>query len=187
MTNNGGKGAASPKNDPTLSSTSHGPEDRPQPTDFDITSSQTAGWVESRCGAVAVGQASLLPPLSVGGAQGARPWLRFHIPLIEPDVRYLRIRLSDKPSCLRPRKVVCARRQMNQPQYLIEVPVGEARRPPARHFVFLAQPSTQPLSSVGVQQVIRRTDGTQAEVICPAPKLPVQPTHNLFGIQQPRA
>jgi hypothetical protein len=27
-----------------------------------------------------------------------RPWLRFHIPLIEPDVRSYRIRLSDKTS-----------------------------------------------------------------------------------------
>jgi len=32
--------------------------------------------------------------------------LRFHIPLIEPDVRISRIRLSDKDSCFRPRKVV---------------------------------------------------------------------------------
>jgi len=31
--------------------------------------------------------------------------LRFHIPLVEPDVRFSRIRLSDKVSCLRPRKV----------------------------------------------------------------------------------
>jgi hypothetical protein len=28
------------------------------------------------------------PPLSVDGALKARPWLRFHIPLIELDVRY---------------------------------------------------------------------------------------------------
>src|SRR5271169_3953724 len=44
-------------------------------------------WVESGCGAVAVGRACLLPPLSSGGALVARPWLRFHIPLIEPDMR----------------------------------------------------------------------------------------------------
>ena len=31
--------------------------------------------------------------------------LRFHIPLIEPDMRISRIRLSDKDSCVRPRKV----------------------------------------------------------------------------------
>ena len=75
--------------------------------------------VESRCGAVTVGLASLLPPLSVGGALRARPWLRFHIPLIEPDVRSYRIRLSDKTSRLRPRLVAPSRSQANES----EVPV----------------------------------------------------------------
>jgi hypothetical protein len=56
--------------------------------------------VESRCGAVAVGRTYLLPPLSSGGALVVRPWLRFHIPLIEPDVQISRIRLSDKTSRL---------------------------------------------------------------------------------------
>ncbi len=44
--------------------------------------------VESGCGAVAVGSAYLFPPLSSGGASIAEPLLRFHTPLIEPDVRY---------------------------------------------------------------------------------------------------
>src|SRR5271155_1664553 len=35
--------------------------------------------VESRCGAVALGRAYLLPPLSSGGALLVQPWLRFHI------------------------------------------------------------------------------------------------------------
>ncbi len=39
-----------------------------------------------------------MPPLSSDGALVVRPWLRFHIPLIEPDVRRYRIRLSDKTS-----------------------------------------------------------------------------------------
>src|SRR4051794_8748059 len=47
--------------------------------------------VESRCGAVAVGWAYLFPPLSSGGASLAQPWLRFHIPLIEPDVQICRV------------------------------------------------------------------------------------------------
>ena len=47
--------------------------------------------VELRCGAVAVGWAYLFPPLSSGGASLAQPWLRFHIPLIEPDVRICRV------------------------------------------------------------------------------------------------
>jgi hypothetical protein len=35
----------------------------------------------------------ITPPLSSGGALVVRPWLRFHIPLIEPDVQISRIRL----------------------------------------------------------------------------------------------
>jgi hypothetical protein len=56
--------------------------------------------VESRCGAVALGRTYLLPPLSSGGALMVPPWLRFHIPLIEPDRQISRIRLSDKTSRL---------------------------------------------------------------------------------------
>ncbi len=52
--------------------------------------------VESRCGAVVLGLAYLLPALSVAGASLASPWLRFHIPLIKPGVRFSRTRLSDK-------------------------------------------------------------------------------------------
>ena len=62
---------------------------------------KTTRMVESRCGAVALGRTYLLPPLSFGGASLVRPWLRFHIPLIEPDRQISRIRLSDKTSRLR--------------------------------------------------------------------------------------
>ena len=58
-------------------------------------------WVESRCGAVALCRTYLLPPLSSGGALVVPPWLRFHIPLIEPDRQISRIRLSDKTSRFR--------------------------------------------------------------------------------------
>ena len=54
-----------------------------------------------------------MPPLSSGGASIAQPSLRFHIPLIEPDLQDFRIRLSDKTSCLRTRKVVST--EPNQP------------------------------------------------------------------------
>jgi hypothetical protein len=62
--------------------------------------------VESRCGAVAVGRTYLLPSLSSDGASMVPPWLRFHIPLIEPDRQISRIRLSDKTSrlCFRVRR-----------------------------------------------------------------------------------
>jgi hypothetical protein len=56
--------------------------------------------VESGCDAVALDGTYLLPPLSSGGASLIPSWLRFHIPLIEPDVQLSRIRLSDKTSRL---------------------------------------------------------------------------------------
>jgi hypothetical protein len=50
-------------------------------------SRESGSTVEWGSGAAAVGRACLLPPLSSGGALVARPWLRFHSPLIEPDMR----------------------------------------------------------------------------------------------------
>jgi len=64
--------------------------------------------VESECGAVAVGRTYLLPPLSSGGASLVRPWLRFHTPLIEPDMQISRIRLSDKTSRVFACNAVCS-------------------------------------------------------------------------------
>ena len=55
---------------------------------------------------MAVGMGCLLPPLSSGGARVPKPWLRFHTPLIEPDMQVARIRLSDRTSRLHPRHVV---------------------------------------------------------------------------------
>ena len=62
--------------------------------------------VESRCGAVALGRTYLFPPLSSGGALVVQPWLRFHIPLIEPDMQISRIRLSDKSSRFRVQRLL---------------------------------------------------------------------------------
>ena len=52
--------------------------------------------------------------------------LRFHIPLVEPDVRVSRIRLSDKDSCVRPREVARAQVQPDEPQRIVKELVGEA-------------------------------------------------------------
>jgi hypothetical protein len=70
-------------------------------TGSDRPTVKAALLVESRCGAVALGRTYLLPPLSSGGASIVPPWLRFHIPLIEPDRQISRIRLSDKTSRFR--------------------------------------------------------------------------------------
>jgi len=47
-----------------------------------------ARWFRCRLG--------LLPTLSVAGALMSITLLRFHIPLVKPDMRISRIRLSDK-------------------------------------------------------------------------------------------
>jgi hypothetical protein len=55
--------------------------------------------------------------------------LRFHIPLIEPDVRYSRIRLSEKASRFRPRKAARSLSEPNQTKPIMktryrEIPGG---------------------------------------------------------------
>jgi len=74
----------------------------------EVRSRERLKSVESECGAVAVGRTYLLPPLSSDGASLVRPWLRFHTPLIEPDVQISRIRLSDKTSRLFACNAVCS-------------------------------------------------------------------------------
>src|SRR6266566_1605635 len=88
--------------------------------------------VESECGAVAVGRTYLLPPLSFGGALLVRPWLRFHIPLIEPDMQISRIRLSDKTSRLHPRHVVPKPVQAYEPKVPVQVREWIAPAQPVR-------------------------------------------------------
>jgi hypothetical protein len=63
----------------------------------------------------------LLPPLSSGGASLVRPWLRFHTPLIEPDMQICRIRLSDKTSRLHPRLGAPARGQAYHAKMAVQV------------------------------------------------------------------
>ena len=49
------------------------------------------------------------------------PWLRFHIPLIEPDRQISRIRLSDKTSRLRPRIAAPNTSQTHKTHGLVDV------------------------------------------------------------------
>ena len=47
--------------------------------------------------------------------------LRFHIPLVKPDVQISRIRLSDKDSRLRPREAPRQHRKADEAQRLVQV------------------------------------------------------------------
>src|SRR6267154_2851593 len=124
--------------------------------------------VESRCGAVAVGRTYLLPPLSFGGASLARPWLRFHTPLIEPDMQISRIRLSDKTARLRPRLAAPSRGQAYETVMPVEVREGIRPAPASPDLVLVAQPPAQPRSRVDVERSIGAIDGAYLDVVRPA-------------------
>src|SRR5437868_3607407 len=51
----------------------------------------------------------------------ARPWPRFHTPLIEPDWQISRIRLTDKTSRLHPRHVVPKPAQAYEPKVPVKM------------------------------------------------------------------
>jgi hypothetical protein len=94
-------------------------------------------WVESTTGAVAVGTPQLLPPLSSGGVEIEVPWRRLQSPLIEPDMR-VRIRLSDKVSGHRSRKVGRHGGEHDESQRVVQVLVREATRARVAHLVLAA-------------------------------------------------
>ena len=99
--------------------------------------------------------------------------LRFHTPLIEPDVRISRIRLSDKvswiplfhtfahePLSLRSVKLI-------QSQLLVQVPVRESLLALTRLLEFRAQPLTHPMASVAVDAPIGFAHRSDAEIARP--------------------
>src|SRR5580658_3967442 len=125
---------------------------------------------------------SVFRPLSSGGASLVRPWLRFHIPLIEPDRRIYRIRLSDKTSRLHPRRAATKLGQAYEPEVLVKVRewIGSALASP--DFVLEPQPPAQPHSRVVVEHPIRFAGGSNAKVIGPAAKRVVQLIHQPCGL-----
>src|SRR2546421_4310164 len=106
--------------------------------------------VESECGAVALGRTYLLPPLSSGGASLVRPWLRFHTPLIEPDMQICRIRLSDKTSRLHPRRAATKPCEAYEPKVPVKVREWIAPALASPDFVLEPEPPPQPHSRVVV-------------------------------------
>src|SRR5215471_12838663 len=155
------------------------PTDRRNPL---ATHGRTTHWVESGCDAVAVGRTYLFPPLSSGGALVVRPWLRFHIPLIEPDRQLSRIRLPDKTSRFHPRHVVPKRGQAYEPEVPVKMRewIGPALASP--DVVLDAQPPAQPHSGVVVERPVRFIDGANFEVVRPSAQRAVQLEHQLCGL-----
>jgi len=71
-----------------------------------------------------VGGAYLLADPFVCRCLNSSTVLRFHIPLIEPDRRFSRIRLSDKDSYLHPRKVAVREPNFTRPKVLYKYVSG---------------------------------------------------------------
>src|SRR6516225_5538458 len=84
-----------------------------------------------------------------------RPWLRFHIPLIEPDRRVYRIRLSDKTSRLHPRRAATKLCQPYEPEMPVKVREWISSALASPDLVLEAQPPAQPHSRVVVEHPIR--------------------------------
>jgi hypothetical protein len=105
-----------------------------------------------------LGAAYLLPALSSAGASIASPCFRFHIPLIESDVRISRFRPSEKRSRCRPREIARPLAKADKAQHFVQ----RCRRKPVgrwpRHFVLGTQPLTQPLASVLIHRSIGLAD-----------------------------
>ena len=138
--------------------------------------------VESECGAVAVGRTYLLPPLSSGGASLVRPWLRFHTPLIEPDMQICRIRLSDKTSRLHPRRAATKLCEAYEPEVPVKVREWIAPALASPDLVLESKPPAQPHSRIVVERAIGFESGTDTEVIGPPAKRAVQHVDKLCGL-----
>src|SRR5262249_12311301 len=138
--------------------------------------------VESRCGAGSLGRSYLFPPLSSGGALVVRPWLRFHIPLIEPDMQISRFRLSDKTSRVHPRHVTSPRGQAYEPEVPVKVREWISPALASPDFVLEAQPPAQPHSGVAVDRPIRLGDGAYLKVVRPSAQRAVHLLHQLCGL-----
>src|ERR1700716_1502413 len=138
--------------------------------------------VESECGAVAVGRTYLLRPLSSGGASLVRAWLRFHTPLIEPDMQICRIRLSDKTSRLHPRRAPTKPCEAYELEVPVKVREWIAPALASPDFVLVPEPPAQPHSRVVVERAIRFAGGADTEVIGPSAKRAVQHVDELCGL-----
>src|SRR6202022_281573 len=111
-----------------------------------------------------------------------QPWLRFHIPLIEPDVQISRIRLSDQTSRFRPRAVASPPSQPYESESVVEDRRWIAPASLSALLELGSQPPAQPRSDVAVDRPVRAADGPYLEVVCPAAQGAVQLAHHLRGL-----
>ncbi len=109
--------------------------------------------------------------------------LRFHLPLIKPDLQISRIRLSDKDSCFRPRNVAVAQVESDEAQLAVQILLGKARDRLSRlNLVLPTQPPTEPVAGMSGYNPIRFTHGTVAEVVRPTNHDTVELCYLFFSV-----
>ena len=120
-----------------------------------------------------LGLAYLLPALSVAGASLASPWLRFHIPLIKPGVRFSRTGLSDKAvlhmllHTFAHEQLALRSAELVQPQLLMQVLVRKSVLALSRHLELHTQPLTHPIADVTVDATVSFVDSADTEIVRP--------------------
>src|SRR5208283_1720824 len=113
--------------------------------------------------------------------------LRFHLPLIEPDVQISRIRLSDKNSRVRRQQTALLRTQLNQAQRVVQDLVRKTAICPGSNLVLVTQPPTQPTTHVLLHHFVDSDHGPQTEVVSPTIQLLVEYPDFLHGIPLARS
>ena len=117
-------------------------------------------------------------------AQYPSAMLRFHTPLIEPDRRFSRIRLSDKDSCVRTRKAASGSLKLNEPKVVVGIFEGKACRSPPWYLMLSTQPLAEPLTCVIVHDAVGSVDGSIREVIGPTCDHTIQVAHHFLRFHQ---
>jgi len=109
--------------------------------------------------------------------QFREPLLRFQSPLVKPDVRIARIRLSPASSDLRSRQVGAATRQGVEAERLVEILVRVLAIPGARLPAASHQPALQTSLDIPAHQLVGRKDRPLAEIRGPATEQPIDGGH----------
>ena len=97
--------------------------------------------------------------------QSGLTWLCFLFPLIEPNRRVSRIRLSEKVSRCRPRKAGRSHTKLDRPNFSCRA--GRIPFAAGSHLVLGTQPLAQPSTSMSFHSSIGMTDWSQTEIIRP--------------------
>ena len=103
-------------------------------------------------------------------------------PLVKPNARISRIRLSHWVSCRRPRKALSQWRQAFQTVGIPQLVIREAHIFPLLHLTLLTEPLSQPFRRVSINRTIGGTDLPKTIVVGPVDNHTVEPSNHLLRV-----